>query len=93
MKLNEVIENELEKHNESDNLSKMLSSLSMNGKQDLDALEWSGRCAPGQLAAREEVNDSDDDSDPFKILASHSGTGFHKKRFKYVAHRIIYSCL
>lgn len=63
----------------------MLSALSINGKKDLDALEWTGQCVPGQLVKDDEANDSDDDKDPFKILASHSGAGFHKKKLKYVS--------
>ncbi|XP_054271914.1 DNA-directed RNA polymerase II subunit GRINL1A [Macrosteles quadrilineatus] len=82
--LKESIEAELKKRNESENLSRMMSALSVNGKEDLDALEWTGRCAPGHVATTEENNDSDDETDPFKILANHSGAGFHKKK-----HRIL----
>lgn len=57
----------------------MLSALSMNGKEDLDALEWTGHCA-----LKHVVDDiSDDETDPFKLLASHSGAGFHKKKHRY----------
>lgn len=84
MKLKEALEEELKKRNDSADLSKMLSALSVNGKEDLDALEWTGQCIPGQFARQEETNDSDDEHNPFKILATHSGAGFHKKKLKYV---------
>lgn len=59
----------------------MLLALSLNGKEDLDALEWTGDRAPGHLSQPENV-ESEDEQDTLKILASHSGAGFHKKEHK-----------
>uniref|UniRef100_A0A1B6DJV0 DNA-directed RNA polymerase II subunit GRINL1A n=1 Tax=Clastoptera arizonana TaxID=38151 RepID=A0A1B6DJV0_9HEMI len=79
------IEIELKKKNESEILSEMLSKLNLNGKEGLDSLEWTGNCAPGYKTHNENnvVDElSEDEIDPLKILASHSGAGFHKKKLR-----------
>uniref|UniRef100_A0A1B6LRU8 Uncharacterized protein n=2 Tax=Graphocephala atropunctata TaxID=36148 RepID=A0A1B6LRU8_9HEMI len=83
-KLKEAIEEELKGRDESERLSGMLAAMSVNGKEDMDALEWTGNCAPGHAARTDDTNLSDDDDDPLKILATHSGAGFHKKKHKVI---------
>lgn len=86
MRFKKEIVAEIQKRNEGDKLSEMLSKLNVGGKEGLDSLEWSGKCAPGfQTSNKKEVGfeeDNDDESDPLKILAGHSGAGFHKKKHK-----------
>lgn len=66
-----------------------MERLNVNGKDGLDALEWTGNCAPGYTTRRNEnkernvESDDEDDLDPLKILVSHSGAGFHKKQLRY----------
>lgn len=88
VKLKNEIEKELKKRDESEKLSALMERLSVNGKDGLDALEWTGNCAPGYTTVRDESkeinveSDDDDDLDPLKILVSHSGAGFHKKQHR-----------
>uniref|UniRef100_A0A1B6FK00 Uncharacterized protein n=1 Tax=Cuerna arida TaxID=1464854 RepID=A0A1B6FK00_9HEMI len=85
-RLKEAIDKELQRRDESEKLSGMLATLSVTGKEDLDALEWTGNCAPGYVSRVEDIDSDDDDDDvnPFKILATHSGAGFHKKKLKVI---------
>lgn len=88
VKLKNEIEKELKKLDESEKLSALMERLNVNGKDGLDALEWTGNCAPGYTTVRNEIkeisveSDDDDDLDPLKILVSHSGAGFHKKQHR-----------
>lgn len=76
------IENELKKLDESEKLSALMERLNVNGKDGLDALEWTGNCAPGYTTIsndNKEINvkiDDEDDLDPLKIR------GFHKKHHR-----------
>lgn len=72
----------IQKQKKDDSLSSMLSVLSLSEeKADLEALEWRGECAPGHVTG-EQDRESEEELDPLKILASHSGAGFHKKKLK-----------
>lgn len=80
MKLKESIEEEIKKRNDKNNsLTNMMSALKL--QDDMNNLEWSGKCAPRSV--HQEDTEQEDDKNILKMLATHSGAGFHIKNYKY----------
>uniref|UniRef100_A0A146M9V5 Uncharacterized protein n=1 Tax=Lygus hesperus TaxID=30085 RepID=A0A146M9V5_LYGHE len=70
------VEDELKKRDKECDISDALAGLTL---KDLDRLEWNR----GDKECEEPTEgDEKDETNPFKILATHSGAGFHKKEIK-----------
>lgn len=80
MKLKDSIEEEIKKRNDkNDCLTTMMSALKL--QEDMNNLEWSGKCAPRSVNHQDDT-EQEDDINILKMLATHSGAGFHMKNYK-----------
>ncbi|XP_034253891.1 DNA-directed RNA polymerase II subunit GRINL1A [Thrips palmi] len=81
--LKERIEKELQSRDDVNKAANLLSAMSLN---QLNALEWTGHCTPGlryKHPTHESVTNIDyEETDPLKILVSHSGTTDHQKHLR-----------
>ncbi|KAK9503228.1 hypothetical protein O3M35_011845 [Rhynocoris fuscipes] len=73
------IEDELEKRSSSTDLSNVMAGLTLSAPQ-INALEWTKSVEQVKDKFTEELNDNEEN--PFRILASHSGTSYSKKTIR-----------
>ncbi len=72
----ERVKCELRKRDEHDKLCGLLASLNVNESKDaLDRLEWTGK-----YNTEKKETEDEDDVDPLRILATHSGTSLSKEK-------------
>ncbi|XP_014242454.1 uncharacterized protein LOC106662724 [Cimex lectularius] len=67
------IEDELKKRNDIADISDVMAGLSI--RADIQEIEWTGKLS----SQSESKLQPEDENDPLKILATHSGTTFHQK--------------
>lgn len=81
--LKDRLENELKRRHDLLDVCQVMSGLTVNGKNLSEKLEWCGESRDDQLEAVKNgdhhSSGSEDESDLIKILATHSGAGYHHK--------------
>ncbi|XP_043279736.1 uncharacterized protein Polr2M [Venturia canescens] len=82
MKFRAIVLKEIEHRNEVDCAANLLSRLNIasEGKVAMNALEWTGKYDEESCTRKVVELDSDDETDPLKILAQPTGTGVHAKK-------------
>ncbi|KAE8749863.1 hypothetical protein FOCC_FOCC003332 [Frankliniella occidentalis] len=81
--LKDRIEKELKSRDELDKAASLLSKMTLN---QLSALEWMGHCNPGHRGVISTNVDHPEceETNPLKILATHSGTTDHQKQISTI---------